>query len=131
MNVDIDMTRQYYDECTDEDCCSCGYCQAYRRQVRNAYPEVSAYLDRLGIDIGKPAESIYWDIDQEGLVGFIASYWVFGAGGHFEHMVGDIKVYTDNMSYNVPPRVAAVEHSGHFVLSVSVIQIHTGIKRES
>ncbi|MCD7980736.1 MAG: thymidylate synthase [Clostridiales bacterium] len=131
MNVDVEVTGKYYDELKDEDLCSCGYCKEYRRQVRAAYPEVSVYLDGIGIDIGKPSESMYWDVDPDGLVDFTAYYWVFGEIGNFEHKIGDVHIYTDhNIHFNVPALVAAVDRSQHFMLAVSTIRINTGIRRE-
>lgn len=52
--MSIEKTREFYRDY--DDICDCAYCKNYIREIRNAYPELSAYLDKLGVDIEKPFE---------------------------------------------------------------------------
>ena len=50
----IEKTRQFYKDF--DDLCDCTYCKNYIKEIRKAYPDLDAYLDKLGIDIEKPFE---------------------------------------------------------------------------
>ena len=73
--MDIERTKQFYRELKQSDVCDCAYCRNYVKEVKKAYPAVTAYLQTLGVDIGKPFET-----DENGRMPYIGpQYLVFGA----------------------------------------------------
>lgn len=52
----IEKTRDFYK--TYDDLCDCAYCRNYIREIKKSYPDLVAYLDKIGIDIEKPFETI-------------------------------------------------------------------------
>lgn len=79
MYVNELKTKTYYQSITEDRLCSCCYCRSYRSQIRSAFPEISKYLDSLGIDIEKPFEVSPLDPDEDGMLEYCCcQYIVFG-----------------------------------------------------
>ncbi|MBQ6334132.1 MAG: hypothetical protein IJI46_03555 [Erysipelotrichaceae bacterium] len=56
--MDIEKTKKYYEQLSDEEVCDCTYCQNYVKQIKATYPKLAAYLDEMGVNIEKPFEAI-------------------------------------------------------------------------
>lgn len=93
MKANVDKTRAYYCGIADSDLCDCGYCRSYRAQIRTALPEIAAYLDSLGIDIGKPFETSPLEPDESGMLVYCGcQYIVFGScEAKYRHRIGDVE----------------------------------------
>jgi len=82
--MDITKTENYYKALDDESLCSCEYCRNYYRKVRGTYPELSAYLAGMGIDIEKPFETMPLE-PYEGIIEYIdVQYVVMGKADDFK-----------------------------------------------
>ncbi len=55
--MDIEKTRAYYINYSRKDTCQCEYCQNLIDEIRAAYPELSLFLDSIGVDIERPFEA--------------------------------------------------------------------------
>lgn len=93
MDVDIIRTQEFYRSITAEDLCDCGYCKNYYRQIKGAYPEVSAYLAALGADIEKPVETSPLEPDDAGMLEYCACQYIISGDcpEDFQHSIGSIK----------------------------------------
>ncbi len=91
--MNIEKTRQYYAQLTEEDICDCAYCQNYVNEVRAAYPELAAFLNSLGINIEKPFEAIPIGPADGQMLYSGVQYVVIGSKDDFrETMIGDVRV---------------------------------------
>lgn len=82
--MDIERTKQFYCELKQSDVCDCAYCRNYVKEVKKAYPAVTAYLQTLGVDIAKPFETMPLELDEAGQMPYIGpQYLVFGAEAGF------------------------------------------------
>ncbi len=94
MKVNLEQTREYYQTLTKEDICQCDYCRNYAKLVRDAYPQVSKYLDKFGIDIEKPYElgMPFDDKVNRRLNYHFCMYLVFGScEDDFSELIDDIE----------------------------------------
>ena len=116
--MNIERTRQYYDQLTDADICDCAYCRNYVREVRPAYPELTDYLNTLGIDIEKPFEAIPV-APVDGVMFYSGvQYVVIGTADDFEESsVGDVQLFITDSH----PMTDVNED--HFVIEVSPIYL--------
>ena len=94
MNPDVQRTRAYYASISAEELCQCAYCTNFYRQVRKAYPEAAAYLDRLGADIEKPLDTSPLEPGEDGMLEYVAcQYVVFGRGPDtYRERIGGLEV---------------------------------------
>lgn len=65
--MNVEKTRQFYKDY--DDLCDCAYCKNYMKEVKIVYPNLDAYLDKLGIDIEKP-----WEILPGEVIGGMVEY---------------------------------------------------------
>ena len=72
----IEKTRDFYK--TYDDLCDCAYCRNYIREVKKSYPDLVAYLDKIGIDIEKPFETIPGEPESGLIEYFGVQYIVIG-----------------------------------------------------
>ena len=81
--MDKERTRAYYAALGPEDLCSCACCRYFSARVREAYPDFTALLEGMGVDIAKPHES--WSLELPGgeLEYPDVQYVVLGSGGDF------------------------------------------------
>lgn len=92
--IDIEKTKAYYKEIGLEDLCNCNYCKNYYLQIKEEYPEVSAYLADLGIDIRKPFELISLEPDANSMLEYCSCQYIAMGTCEtlFEHRIGDIDI---------------------------------------
>lgn len=93
MNVNITKTKEYYNSIGDSELCDCDYCRNYRLQVKVAFPDVTVYLDSLGIDIEKPFETSPLEPDANGMLEYCCcQYIVFGnCESEYHHKIDSVK----------------------------------------
>ncbi|MDL2205737.1 hypothetical protein LJC33_02360 [Eubacteriales bacterium OttesenSCG-928-N13] len=90
MNVDIAKTQRYYNSYDKASLCGCSYCRTYHARIQAAYPDVSAYLKSLGVDVLCPHELMPLDINDT-VEYYACQYVLFGScDKDFEHQVGDV-----------------------------------------
>lgn len=56
MLMAIEKTRDFYK--SYDDLCDCAYCRNYIREIKKAYPDLVTFLDKIGVDIEKPFETM-------------------------------------------------------------------------
>jgi hypothetical protein len=86
-----EKTQSWYRNEAGKDLCQCESCKNYYRNIRRTYPDLSAYLSSLGIDIEKPLET--WSVEQEDgkLLYPEAMYVIIGSSDSFQPFaVGNI-----------------------------------------
>ncbi|MGX7071523.1 hypothetical protein [Helcococcus kunzii] len=117
--MNIERTRKYYRELDTQELCDCNYCLNYYEEIEKEYPELSKYLDKIGIDIKKPHETMPLDVDEEGFIEYIsAQYIVFGNISDFKSaMVNDVEI---NIAESYPDTDISEEH---FVIETSMIKL--------
>lgn len=59
--VDKDKTSQYY---TMHSLCDCCRCQNFYKQIKGLFPDLEKFLSEFGIDISRPDELMWYDIDN-------------------------------------------------------------------
>ncbi len=93
--MDIEKTKEYYVEMKREDICDCIYCQNLIDEVKQAYPDVAAYLLSLGVNIERPFE-VFLPIEDHdnGYMDYpIVQYLMVGNSSDFkETKVGNIEI---------------------------------------
>ena len=116
--MNIEKTRQYYEQLTDEDICDCAYCRNYVKEVRAAYPELAAFLNKLGINIEKPFEAIPVG-PADGLMFYSGvQYVVIGLDDDFkETMIGEVRAFIADSH----PMTDIMED--HFVVEIAPIYL--------
>ncbi|WP_461815671.1 hypothetical protein [Faecalimonas sp.] len=113
MNVNVHQNIAYYSHLPEKALCDCVYCKNYYSQVKSAYPEVAAYLLRLGIDIEKPFETSPLEPQNGYLTYCCCQYIAFGScSDTFYHKIGNVE-FRKATSY---PNTHITEQ--HFVLDV-------------
>ncbi|MBQ3519272.1 MAG: hypothetical protein IJA31_08135 [Clostridia bacterium] len=92
MNINIAKTKNYYNAISESDLCDCSYCRIFRQQIKSSYPNISTYLDSLGIDIEKPFETSPLEPDENGKILYCAcQYVVFGnCEREYAHKIGEV-----------------------------------------
>ena len=117
-DMNIEKTRQYYNQLTNEDICDCAYCKNYVKEIRSSYAELANYLDTLGVDIQKPFETIPVEPANGMMFYSGVQYIVMGADEDFgETFIGDVQVsITDSH-----PTTDISEN--HFVIEISPIYL--------
>ncbi|MBE6678798.1 MAG: hypothetical protein E7597_08405 [Ruminococcaceae bacterium] len=122
-DVDVEETKQYYESIT---LCNCVGCSNFYLQVKTAYPSVAEFLNKFGVNIEKPDEIFWTDIENGVILYNTIDYTVSGsfrdAGdvvlAHFND--GKVKVYIT--SGFVCPNSQQGEY---FTLSVVGIELPT------
>lgn len=93
--MDIEKTKEYYVEMKREDICNCIYCQNLIDEVKQAYPDVAAYLLSLGVNIERPFE-VFLPIEDHnnGYMDYpIVQYLMVGNSSDFKKTkVGNIEI---------------------------------------
>ena len=118
IDMDIEKTRQYYDQLTEKDICDCAYCRNYVKEIRSAYTDLADYLDELGVDVEKPFETIpIWP--ENGIMFYSGvQYVVMGSADDFrETSIGDVRVFIADSH----PMTDIKED--HFVIEISPIYL--------
>lgn len=91
--MNVEKTRAYYEDFYEEDRCPCAYCRNYEREIARAYPALRETLEKMGIDIKKPFETMPLEPDAHGIEYIGAQYLVLGEETGFERTrVGDVVI---------------------------------------
>ena len=117
--VDTEATKSYYQQLSDTDICDCAYCRNYIREIRLAYPQLSDYLHKLGIEIEKPFELMPLEEDAEGYIDYIGEQYI---------VMGDKVGFTDTAINDVQITIADSHpatniEDAHFVIEISPIRL--------
>ena len=72
----IEKTRDFYK--TYDDLCDCAYCRNYIREIKKSYPDLVAYLDKIGVDVEKPFETVPGEPESGFIEYFCVEYLVMG-----------------------------------------------------
>ena len=96
--MDIEKTKEYYVEMKREDICDCIYCQNLIDEVKQAYPDVAAYLLSFGVNIERPFE-VFLPIEDHdnGYMDYpIVQYLMVGNSSDFKETNASALYYTSN-----------------------------------
>lgn len=74
--MNIEKTRDYYK--TYDDLCDCAYCRNYIREIKKSYPDLVAFLDKIGVDVEKPFETMPGEPENNFIEYFGVQYLVMG-----------------------------------------------------
>ena len=78
----IEKNRQFYKDY--DDLCDCAYCKNYIKEVKKTYPDLGVYLDKLGIDIEKPFETMPGEVSG-GFIDYLGvQYIIIGNKSNFK-----------------------------------------------
>ena len=116
--MDLEKTVMYYLNLQDESLCSCAYCRNYYREIRGAYPELSAYLAGMGVDIEKPFEAIPIELYEDKMMYMGAQYIVMGQDTDFQ----ETEVSGVHLSVAESHPTTEIEED-HFVIEVSSVTL--------
>lgn len=91
--MDIEKTKDYYKNLKSKEICQCAYCQNYVREIRNEYRDLGEYLDRNGVDIEKPFETMPLE-EKDGYIEYAAAQYIVmvSTEGFKESKVGDVTI---------------------------------------
>ena len=112
--INIEKTREYYSHLRNDDLCQCDYCKNYSKEIKAAYPAVAEYLEKFGVEIEKPFETMPLEPNDKGIIEYIgAQYIVKGSCKDFQpYRVGDVRmdIAMDHPSSNIS--------DDHFILEI-------------
>lgn len=74
--MNIEKTRDFYK--TYDDLCDCAYCRNYIREIKKSYPDLVAFLDKIGVDVEKPFETMPGEPENNFIEYFGVQYLVMG-----------------------------------------------------
>lgn len=118
-----EKTREDYRNIREEDLCDCEDCRLFYRTFASSYPEVSSYLETLGIDARKPLETMPLFRNEEGVMVYCGpQYVIMGSPGDFEKTeVGGVSFkVTDSHPYT------GIDEE-HFVIELSEIDLKEAV----
>ena len=117
--MNIEKTKKYYEDLMDADICDCEYCQNYVREVKAAYPELTEFLNSIGVNIEKPFEAIPVGLVNGKMFYSGVQYVIMGKAEDFkETSVGDVRIIiTDSHP------MTDIEED-HFVIEISSIYLN-------
>lgn len=72
----IEKTRDFYKNY--DDLCDCAYCRNYIREIKKSYPDLVAFLDKIGVDVEKPFETMPGEPESGFIDYFGVQYIVIG-----------------------------------------------------
>ena len=117
--MNVEKTKAFYEKINHDDLCSCAYCQNYIKEIRSSYPTLAEYLERLGVDIEKPFQTMPLEPDKTGYIEYLGSqYIVCGKRDAFEKTtINDVNV---DIALSHPPTGLEEEH---FVIEIYPIRL--------
>ena len=116
--MNVEKTRQYYEQLTDDDICDCAYCRNYVKEVRAAYPEVAVFLNKLGINIEKPFEAVPVGSAYGMMFYGGVQYVVMGTDDDFrETVIGEVQAFIADSH----PMTGITED--HFVIEIAPVYL--------
>ena len=90
--MNIEATRDFYK--TYDDICECAYCRNYIREVKKAYPDLVSFLDKIGVNIEKPFETMPGEPENGRIEYFSVQYIVIGDKKDFSKTkLGEVAIY--------------------------------------
>ena len=119
IHPDIMKNKEYYSSERSEPC-DCVYCKNYCRKIRAAYPRIAAYLDSMGVDIGRPLELIFFEDEINRTVCYYGcQYVVYGT------CEDSFSIVIDGISFikNIDCHPSTDIHEDHFVLDFGEITL--------
>lgn len=72
----IEKTRDFYKNY--DDLCDCAYCRNYIREIKKSYPDLVDFLDKIGVDVEKPFETMPGEPENNFIEYFGVQYLVMG-----------------------------------------------------
>ena len=90
--MNIEETRDFYK--TYDDICECAYCRNYIREVKKAYPDLVSFLDKIGVNIEKPFETMPGEPENGRIEYFSVQYIVIGDKKDFSKTkLGEVAIH--------------------------------------
>lgn len=119
-HVDRDKTFKYY---TTHALCDCDGCQNFYKQIKGLFPELEDFLDKFGVDIAKPDEMPWYDIDNH--IQYTPYYTVTGKIEKINTQkmdIGNLNVvfYQSGSPYTDIPNE---QTEPYFIIGVSIIDL--------
>lgn len=117
MDVNLNRNFEYYQ--SDKSLpCDCAGCRNFFVQIKEKFPEINEYLLSLNVDICRPLELIWDEIDNDNKIEYWdCQYVVFGnCENDFIKKIGNIEF---NKNTNCHPSTGISEE--HFVLAFGTI----------
>lgn len=74
--MSVEETRKFYKNF--DDLCDCAYCKNYIREIKKSYPDLAEYLNKLGVDIEKPFETMPGEPENGFIEYFGIQYIIIG-----------------------------------------------------
>ena len=92
--IDIEKTRQYYNNLSSKDLCDCKYCVNYMNRIKDSYPLIAQYLESIGVDIEKPFETMCLNPGEANHIDYFGpQYIVMGNTDNFKEVqIDDIHI---------------------------------------
>lgn len=118
--MNVEKTKEFYAQVKCTDLCNCTYCQNYVREIKASYPELTEYLNRFGVDIEKPFETMPLEPDETGHIEYICSqYIVCGEREGFE------KVTIDSVNVGIAKSHPSTEmEEAHFIIEIYPVYLN-------
>ena len=111
--MSIEDTKLFYEQTASSDLCQCSYCRNYMKEIKKTYPFVAEYLEKLGINVEKPFETMPLEPDENGYIEYVAQYIVMGDSGDFHKTV--ISDVTIDFAQSSP---STTVNEPHFVIEL-------------
>lgn len=74
--MNFERTKEFYSSYSLKNTCQCAYCQNYIKEIRSAYPLVAEYLEKLGINIERPFETLPLEPDEYGNIEYLCGQYI-------------------------------------------------------
>lgn len=121
--MNVEKTRQFYKDY--DDLCDCAYCKNYIKEIKKAYPDLDAYLDKFGVDIEKPWEILPGEVSDEMIEYLGAQYILIGNKNYFKKVkLGDIAI---DLAKSFPDPGLDCDH---YVIEVRPIKLQWTVEGE-
>ena len=119
--MNVEKTRQFYKDY--DDLCDCAYCKNYINEIKNTYPELDAYLDKLGIDIEKPWETLPGEVIG-GMIEYLGAQYIL-IGNKSDFNKAKLGELTIDLAKSFPDPGLACEY---YLIEVSPIKLQWTIE---
>lgn len=77
MDINIQNNIDYY-KSEESNPCDCGICKIYYKKIKEKYPKIAEYLESLSVDVLKPFELSWVDLENGEIEYILCQYIVFG-----------------------------------------------------
>lgn len=79
--MSIEKTIDFYKDL--DDLCDCAYCRNYIREIKKSYPDLASFLEKIGVDIEKPFETMPGEPENGFIDYFGVQYIIIGNKDEF------------------------------------------------